>query len=99
MRAFESEITIIDGEPRSESRRAERKNGFWLCWVAAFGVSGFATGVVALCISFLTACSVLQEDRGLSIIVSSMLIGCLGALLLAAHGMDRMAAARRDGER
>ena len=82
-----------------EPSRAGEKRRFWLGWVAAFGVFGISSGTAALMVSFLTVCTVLHESRGLSLLVSSMLIGCLGALLLAAHGMDRMAAVRRDGER
>lgn len=98
MASIENGITIADGAAFSKPRAgAGRRRKFWLSWVAAFGTVGIGSGVAALGISLLTACSVLRESRGLGVLVSSMLIGCLGALLLAAHGMDRLAAVRRDG--
>lgn len=94
------ELTVAEhvaiGEPRVAS---ESKRRFWLAWMATFGVFGSASGIFALSISFLTACSVLQQNRGLAIMVSTMLIGCLAAMLLAAHGMDRLAALKRDSGR
>ena len=77
-------------------RPAERKRSFWLGWVAAFGVGGTVCGVTALIISLLTALAILNESRASSIAVSGLIVGCLASLLLAAHGMDRIAAARRD---
>jgi hypothetical protein len=77
-------------------RPAERKRSFWLGWVAAFGVGGTVCGVTALIISLLTALAILNENRSSGIAVSGLVVGCLASLLLAAHGMDRMAAARRD---
>ena len=99
MGTMERGITIAEGVVIEESRAAERRRLFWLGWAAAFWISGIASGLFALGISLLTACSVLKDSRGLGIVVSSTLIGCLGALLLAAHGMDRIAALKRDSER
>ena len=100
MGTIERGITIAEGVAITDPRAAvERKRLFWLGWVAAFWVLGIASGIAALCISLLTAFSVLHESRRLGIVVSAMLIGCLAAMLLASHGMDRMAAVRRDSER
>jgi hypothetical protein len=76
----------------SKAVQTERKRLFWLASVAVFGLVGVMSGSTALVISLLTACSVLSEGKGLSILVSGLLLGCLGALLLAAHAMDRFAA-------
>lgn len=77
---------------------AESKRRFWLGVIGAFGFAGVAGGLFALVISLLTVCGVLHESHALGIVVSALLVGCLAALLTAAHGMDRLAAARRDEE-
>ena len=82
-----------------EGDSAERKRQFWLGWVVSFAAVGLASGATALAVSFLTACTVMHESRRLSIAVSSMLVGCLASLLLASHGMDRLAVLRRESER
>jgi hypothetical protein len=81
---------------RSEVVPADSKRRVWLVVVAVFGLIGVMSGSAALVISLLTACAVLRDGKGSSILVSALLIGCLGALLLAAHGMDRFAALRWD---
>ena len=77
---------------------AERKRRFWLGVIGAFGFAGVAGGVVALVISLLTGCGVLRESHAMGIVVSALLVVCLAALLTAAHGMDRLAAERREAE-
>ena len=81
-------------EMKMSGRAAAQKRRFWLGWLAGFATAGTGSGIVALTISLLTACGALRESRGMSVVVSGLLVGSLGALLLAAHGMDRLAAAR-----
>ena len=93
----ERHISIVAGraagtEDHNAAAQAESNRGFWLGFVAVFGLAGVLSGSVALVVSLLTACAVLRDGKGLSILVSALLLGCLGSLLLAAHGMDRVAA-------
>ena len=95
----EQRLSAVTGRATSigdhnKSVQIERKRRFWLASVAMFGLVGMMSGSTALVISLLTACSVLREGKGLGILVSGLLLGSLGALLLAAHAMDRFAALR-----
>lgn len=83
-------------EETAKAGHRERKRRLWLGVVAVFGGGGTASGITALVLSFLTYCGVTSEARPMSIAVSMLLIGCLAALLFAAHGMDRLAAIRRE---
>lgn len=104
MTLSESRLSIITAradrtEDRSKIIQAQNKRRFWLGWIGAFGLFGVMSGSAALVISLLTACSLLKEVKGLSIFVAALLLGWLGALLLSAHGMDRLAALRWEEKR
>lgn len=71
------------------------KSRFWVGWVVTFVVGGVLSGLTALFISLLTALTILERTKSLSVVVSALLVGCLVALLLSAHGMDRIGAVRR----
>ena len=93
----EPRLSIVTGSgtgaaDRGKTMQVRAKRRFWLGFVAVFGLFGIMSGSLAMVLALLTACAVLREGKGSSIFVSALLLGCLGALLLAAHGMDRVAA-------
>ena len=88
----------IHADANDERKSAERKRLFWLGWVGGFACVGILAGAAALVTSFLTACRVIHEGPALGIIVSALLVGCLASFLLTAHGMDRIAALRREND-
>jgi len=94
---FPRNITVQVAQAANSSP-SELKQRFWIGVIAFCGFSGVASGVTALLISLLTFGGLLREGRGMGLVVSALLVGSLGALLMAAHGMDRIAAVRRSEE-
>lgn len=90
--------TLISDD-RCEKVETERRRMVWLASIAFLGAMGMLAGITALIISLLTLCGILLENRRTSLAVTALIVSCLGTLLLAAHGMDRLAALRRKIER
>lgn len=71
-----------------------RTDGFrkkwWFGLLCITGLSGLASGITGLVLSFLTMLEVLTSTRNLGFVVSMLIVSSLGLLLCAAHAMDRI---------
>ena len=75
---------------KAELTPSEKRRRIWFGVLCFSAVGGFIAGITGLSLSFMAFFEKLEKTRGLSLLVSTLIVSSLGLLLFAAHSMDRM---------